>query len=122
MDFFAEESAAAAAAAATASSSEDVKLIAGVPVNLRHALTSTSCSTISNLPLRLADVTVLFENFEIYNEDIYDLQAVQEQKGNYQVSLMSSEPRASKHNHSTSKSKLKLKELHNKKVHIKGTS
>jgi len=62
-------------------------------------------------------VKVLFENFEIYNEDIYDLQ------GDGVVNLDTSnffEKKSASKKASASKTKLKLKEDLNKRVFIKG--
>lgn len=59
----------------------------------------------------------MFENFEIYNEDIYDLQ------GDGVVNLDTSnfiEKKSASKKASASKTKLKLKEDLNKRVFIKG--
>jgi len=78
---------------------------------------NTFSSHPSNSTLHLRDVKVMFENFEIYNEDIYDLQ------GDGVVNLDTSnfiEKKSASKKQSASKTKLKLKEDLNKRVFIKG--
>ncbi|KAL4466810.1 hypothetical protein ABPG74_010407 [Tetrahymena malaccensis] len=83
---------------------------------------------------KLQDINILFENFEIYNEEIFDLQTVQVQSQPQSLQLNNTfhntlsqqlntdhkkEKRSASKRNTAQKNKLKIKEKFNKKIYIK---
>ncbi|KAL4509989.1 hypothetical protein ABPG72_010182 [Tetrahymena utriculariae] len=109
--------------------SENKITIDGINIDLKNFIFHSH-----NHHHKLQDINILFENFEIYNEDIYDLQTVHVQSQPQSLQLNNTfhntfsqqlntdhkkEKRSASKRNTAQKNKLKIKEKFNKKIYIK---
>ncbi|EAR84773.4 kinesin motor catalytic domain protein (macronuclear) [Tetrahymena thermophila SB210] len=109
--------------------SENKITIDGITIDLKNFIFHSH-----NHHHKLQDINILFENFEIYNEDIFDLQTVQVQSQPQSLQLNNTfhntlsqqlntdhkkEKRSASKRNTAQKNKLKIKEKFNKKIYIK---